>query len=61
MEQIELHTKRLFLKSITPEIIKELFNSKTKEGTMREDYGVNGKNEDADCYSLLKWEWENQK
>jgi [ribosomal protein S5]-alanine N-acetyltransferase len=32
----------------------------TKEGTMREDYFVNGKNEDSDCYSLLKWEWERQ-
>jgi ribosomal-protein-alanine N-acetyltransferase len=31
----------------------------TKEGTMREDYCVNGKNEDSDCYSLLKWEWDN--
>lgn len=30
----------------------------TKEGTMREDYATNGKNEDSDCYSLLKWEWE---
>jgi ribosomal-protein-alanine N-acetyltransferase len=30
----------------------------TKEGTMREDYVVEGKNEDSDCYSLLKWEWE---
>lgn len=30
----------------------------TKEGTMREDYFVNGKNEDSECYSLLKWEWE---
>ena len=30
----------------------------TKEGTMREDYVVNGKNEDSDCYSLLKWEWD---
>jgi [ribosomal protein S5]-alanine N-acetyltransferase len=29
----------------------------TKEGTMREDYAVDGKNEDSDCYSLLKWEW----
>jgi len=29
----------------------------TKEGTMREDYCVNGKNEDSVCYSLLKWEW----
>ena len=32
-----------------------------KEGTMREDYVVDGKNEDSDCYSLLKWEWEKQK
>ena len=32
----------------------------TKEGTMREDYVINGKNEDSDCYSLLKWEWEKQ-
>jgi [ribosomal protein S5]-alanine N-acetyltransferase len=30
-----------------------------KEGTMREDYVVNGINEDSDCYSLLKWEWKN--
>ncbi len=30
-----------------------------KEGTMREDYVVNGVNEDSDCYSLLKWEWKN--
>ena len=36
----------------------EHFNFK-KEGTMREDCLVEGKNEDSDCYSLLKWEWEN--
>ncbi|WP_293895863.1 GNAT family protein [Flavobacterium sp.] len=30
----------------------------SKEGTVREDYVVDGKNEDSDCYSLLKWEWE---
>jgi ribosomal-protein-alanine N-acetyltransferase len=29
----------------------------TKEGTMREDYVVDGVNEDSECYSLLKWEW----
>ena len=29
-----------------------------KEGTMREDYVVNGKNEDSDCYSLLRHEWD---
>ena len=31
-----------------------------KEGTMREDYVVDGKNEDSECYSLLKWEWQKQ-
>jgi len=30
----------------------------TKEGTMREDYVVDGKNEDSDCYSLLLHEWD---
>lgn len=30
----------------------------TKEGTMREDYFVNGKNQSSDCYSLLSREWE---
>ncbi|MDZ4667062.1 MAG: GNAT family protein [bacterium] len=28
-----------------------------REGIMREDYCVNGKNEDSICYSLLQWEW----
>jgi ribosomal-protein-alanine N-acetyltransferase len=32
----------------------------TREGIMREDYCVNGKNEDSICYSLLKHEWEAQ-
>lgn len=30
------------------------------EGTMREDYKVGELNEDSDCYSLLKQEWEQQ-
>ena len=30
----------------------------TREGTVREDYRVGDINEDSDCYSLLKWEWE---
>ena len=30
----------------------------TREGTMREDYVVNGVNENSECYSLLKWEWK---
>jgi [ribosomal protein S5]-alanine N-acetyltransferase len=29
----------------------------TREGTMREDYVVAGKNENSECYSLLKHEW----
>lgn len=29
----------------------------TKEGTLREDYVVDGINEDSECYSLLKHEW----
>ena len=29
-----------------------------KEGTMREDYVVEVKNVDSECYSLLKWELE---
>ena len=28
------------------------------EGIHRQDYVVNGVNEDSACYSLLKWEWE---
>ncbi len=32
----------------------------TFEGTMREDYVVDGKNEDSECYSLLSWEWKNK-
>jgi ribosomal-protein-alanine N-acetyltransferase len=31
MNQIELHTERLILKSITPAIIHELFETKSKE------------------------------
>ncbi len=33
----------------------------TFEGTMREDYFLDGENTDSDCYSLLKWEWEERK
>ncbi len=40
--------------------IKLLENFKfTKEGTMREDYLVDGKYENSECYSLLKNEWNN--
>lgn len=30
------------------------------EGTIREDYVVDGVNDDSDCYSLLVSEWENK-
>ncbi len=33
-------------------------NGFVKEGTMREDYVVNGVNENSECYSLLRPEWE---
>ncbi len=32
-----------------------------KEGTAREDYNVNGTNENSESYSLLKSEWHNNK
>jgi ribosomal-protein-alanine N-acetyltransferase len=44
----------------TPSVKLLLRYGFTKEGTMREDYVVEGKNEDSDCYSLLKWEWANR-
>lgn len=44
----------------TPSVKLLLRYGFTKEGTMREDYVVEGKNEDSDCYSLLKWEWVNR-
>ncbi|UKN00292.1 GNAT family N-acetyltransferase [Paracrocinitomix mangrovi] len=41
----------------TPSVKLVHYYGFTKEGTMREDYLVNDKYEDSDCYSLLKWEW----
>ncbi|MFM2048211.1 MAG: hypothetical protein RI955_759 [Bacteroidota bacterium] len=35
-----------------------LKNNFKKEGTLREDYFIDGSNQDSDCYSLLKWEWQ---
>lgn len=29
------------------------------EGTLREDYVINGKSENSECFSLLAWEWRN--
>ncbi len=41
-----------------PSVKLLLRNGFTKEGTLREDYLVDGNYEDSDCYSLLKWEWK---
>lgn len=40
-----------------PSIKLLLKNGFVKEGIVREDYVVDGKNEDSVCYSLLKHEW----
>ncbi len=61
-QTLNLHRIEALLdKNNTPSVKLLLKYGFTKEGTMREDYVVNGKNEDSDCYSLLKWEWENLK
>ncbi|MBS1510151.1 MAG: GNAT family N-acetyltransferase [Bacteroidetes bacterium] len=58
-EALNLHRIEALVDSAnTPSVKLLLKNGFTKEGTMREDYCVNGVNEDSDCYSLLKWEWE---
>jgi len=62
--QLELHRiAALVASSNTPSLKLLEHYGFMKEGTMREDYVVDGKNEDSECYSLLKWEWEqhNQK
>ena len=42
----------------TPSLKLLLQNNFTREGSMREDYIVDGVHESSDCYSLLHWEWE---
>lgn len=57
--ELKLHRVEALLDPMNEPSLKLLLRyGFTKEGTMREDYVVNGKNEDSDCYSLLKWEWE---
>jgi len=57
--ELNLHRiEALVANSNIPSVKLLLHYGFTKEGTMREDYVVNGKNEDSDCYSLLKWEWK---
>jgi ribosomal-protein-alanine N-acetyltransferase len=43
--------------SNTPSVRLLQKNGFLREGVMREDYFVNGKHEDSDCYSLLRSEW----
>jgi ribosomal-protein-alanine N-acetyltransferase len=42
----------------TPSVKLLQKNQFVYEGIVREDYVVNDKNEDSDCYSLLKQEWQ---
>jgi [ribosomal protein S5]-alanine N-acetyltransferase len=57
--QLNLHRIQAMVAADNIPSIKLLLHFKfLKEGTIREDYVVNGVNEDSDCYSLLKWEWE---
>jgi ribosomal-protein-alanine N-acetyltransferase len=59
--ELELHRiQALIAIENEPSLKLLLKNGFTKEGIMREDYVVNGKNEDSHCFSLLKWEWETQ-
>jgi [ribosomal protein S5]-alanine N-acetyltransferase len=48
----------LAAKSNIPSVRLIQNNGFTFEGTMRQDYNVDGVNDDSDCYSLLKPEWE---
>lgn len=58
-KELGLHRiEALVGKNNTPSLKLLLHYGFTKEGTMREDYCIDGKNEDSDCYSLLRWEWK---
>jgi ribosomal-protein-alanine N-acetyltransferase len=57
--QLQLHrVEALIAAENTPSLKLLLRYGFTFEGTMREDYLVDGIQEDSECYSLLKWEWE---
>jgi ribosomal-protein-alanine N-acetyltransferase len=57
-EQMNLHRiQALVANANTPSIRLLKRYGFSFEGTMREDYVVDGKSEDSDCYSLLKHEW----
>jgi ribosomal-protein-alanine N-acetyltransferase len=59
--EMKLHRiQALIADSNTPSKKLLLHYGFRKEGTIREDYVVDGKNEDSDQYSLLKHEWQKQ-
>jgi len=56
--ELQLHRVQALVANDNVPSIKLLERFKfTKEGTLREDYLVDGKMEDSECYSLLKHEW----
>ncbi|MFL5764972.1 MAG: GNAT family N-acetyltransferase [Bacteroidia bacterium] len=58
-EELNIHrVAALIAKDNTPSLKLLLKCGFKFEGTMREDYNVDGKNEDSECYSLLKQEWK---
>lgn len=58
-DRLDLHRiQALVANGNTPSVKLLLRYGFTKEGTLREDYKVDEKMEDSDCYSLLKWEWK---
>ena len=60
--QLNLHRIAAMVANSNTPSVKLVSNNKfTFEGTMREDYNVNEINEDSECYSLLKTEWEQSK
>lgn len=57
--QLKIHRIEAFVANWNTPSVKLLNRfGFTKEGTAREHFCVDGKNEDSDSYSLLKWEWK---
>ena len=60
--KLNLHRVAAMVANSNTPSVKLVHNNKfTFEGTMREDYNVNEINENSECYSLLKTEWEQVK
>jgi ribosomal-protein-alanine N-acetyltransferase len=59
-EEMELHRiEALVAPWNTPSVKLLQQNQFVFEGMVREDYIIDGKHENSDCYSLLKHEWQN--